>query len=215
MVTSSAPGAVAGSERTVRFAQRPRCRLLRQRLRGRLRERPRPGLRLGGQLPRSLGGHGPGDGVFSTPYDVAVDASGNVFVADTTNERIQVFDSAGNFIRKWGSRGVGEVSSTSRGNRRGRLGNVFVIDYENDNLQVFDSAGNFIRRWGATGPAKGGSMVRAESRSILPVASSSPTRQQPRPGLQVRRHVHPFMGRNGLRRHGPRPARWSYRGPRR
>ena len=39
---------------------------------------------------------------------IAVDSSGNVYVADysigfTDNDRIQKFDSDGNFITKWGS----------------------------------------------------------------------------------------------------------------
>ena len=36
---------------------------------------------------------------------VATDSSGNVYVADIDNNRIQKFDSNGNFITKWGSNG--------------------------------------------------------------------------------------------------------------
>jgi DNA-binding beta-propeller fold protein YncE len=44
-----------------------------------------------------------------TGMAVAVDGSGNVFVADTDNNRIQKFDSYGNFITKWGGEGTPEV----------------------------------------------------------------------------------------------------------
>lgn len=44
----------------------------------------------------------PGDqpGQFSTPHSIAVDAGGNVYVADRGNRRIQVFDGDGKFLRQ-------------------------------------------------------------------------------------------------------------------
>ena len=36
-------------------------------------------------------------GQFNTPHGIAIDAQGNVYVADTGNKRIQVFDGDGNF----------------------------------------------------------------------------------------------------------------------
>jgi DNA-binding beta-propeller fold protein YncE len=42
----------------------------------------------------------------SDPSSVAVDSSsGNVYVDGTSNHRVQKFDSTGNFITKWGSKG--------------------------------------------------------------------------------------------------------------
>ena len=54
------------------------------------------------------GSRGPGDGQFEQPWGVAVDSSGNVYVADKINHRIQKFDSSGNFLLKWGSEGTGD-----------------------------------------------------------------------------------------------------------
>ena len=54
-------------------------------------------------------GSGPlstGDGQFQYPYDIAVDSSDDVYVADNFNNRIQKFDSDGDFITKWGSTNV-------------------------------------------------------------------------------------------------------------
>jgi hypothetical protein len=44
----------------------------------------------------------PGDkpGQFNTPHSIAVDAQGNVYVADRGNRRIQVFDGDGKFLRQ-------------------------------------------------------------------------------------------------------------------
>ena len=61
-----------------------------------------------GNFSRTWGVHGSGDGEFDTPWDVAVDTSGNVYVADTINDRIQKFSSNGNFIGSWVSFGSGD-----------------------------------------------------------------------------------------------------------
>ena len=39
------------------------------------------------------------------PHSIDVDSSGNVYVADSGNSRIQKFTSDGKFITKWGSEG--------------------------------------------------------------------------------------------------------------
>ena len=56
------------------------------------------------------GKFGTGDGEFDRPRGIAVDSDGNVYVADSGNNRIQKFSSTGVFLDKWGERGndVGE-----------------------------------------------------------------------------------------------------------
>ncbi|MFZ0335471.1 MAG: peptidyl-alpha-hydroxyglycine alpha-amidating lyase family protein [Candidatus Acidiferrales bacterium] len=48
----------------------------------------------------SWGEPGTGPGQFNTPHSIAVDAQGNVYVADRGNRRIQVFDGDGKFLRQ-------------------------------------------------------------------------------------------------------------------
>jgi DNA-binding beta-propeller fold protein YncE len=50
-----------------------------------------------GKFIKSWGSRGSGQGQFNTPHGIAVDAQGNVYVADRSNRRIQVFDNDGNF----------------------------------------------------------------------------------------------------------------------
>jgi DNA-binding beta-propeller fold protein YncE len=53
-----------------------------------------------GNWVKSWGEPGRGPGQFNTPHSIAVDAGGNVYVADRGNRRIQVFDGDGNFLRQ-------------------------------------------------------------------------------------------------------------------
>ncbi len=63
----------------------------------------------GGEPPHFIlqwGSNGAGDGQFSGPHGIEVDTEGNVYVADTGNNRIQKFTSDGVFLIKWGSFGT-------------------------------------------------------------------------------------------------------------
>ncbi|MEZ5400729.1 MAG: peptidyl-alpha-hydroxyglycine alpha-amidating lyase family protein [Bryobacteraceae bacterium] len=54
-----------------------------------------------GVFIRQWGEKGKGDGQFDLVHDVVLDSKGRVYVADRTNERVQVFDAQGKFIAKW------------------------------------------------------------------------------------------------------------------
>ncbi len=53
-----------------------------------------------GHWLKSWGEPGDQPGQFNTPHSIAVDAQGNVYVADRGNRRIQVFDGEGKFLRQ-------------------------------------------------------------------------------------------------------------------
>ena len=55
-----------------------------------------------GMFLRSWGKPGGGDGEFTTPHAVALDARDRVLVADRENNRVQLFDRLGNFLEAWG-----------------------------------------------------------------------------------------------------------------
>jgi DNA-binding beta-propeller fold protein YncE len=71
------------------------------------------------------------------------------------NDRIQVFDSNGNFITMWGTSGTGDgqFKSPSGIAVDSSSGNVYVA--ENTRIQVFDSNSNFVLKWGSNGTEYG------------------------------------------------------------
>jgi DNA-binding beta-propeller fold protein YncE len=50
----------------------------------------------------AFGGSGTGGGQFSQPWHLGIDGSGRLYVADRSNNRVQVLDAAGNFIQTFG-----------------------------------------------------------------------------------------------------------------
>jgi predicted membrane-bound mannosyltransferase/DNA-binding beta-propeller fold protein YncE len=91
-----------------------------------------------GQFGQPLPGDSQSAGSFWGPRGIAVDNNGHVFVTDTGNKRIVVFDEEGNYITEFGSAGfdpgqfdepVGLAISPN--------GTVFVVDTWNQRIQGF------------------------------------------------------------------------------
>jgi DNA-binding beta-propeller fold protein YncE len=90
------------------------------------------------------------DGSFRFPTGIAIDKDGNVYVADSWNNRIQKFTSDGTFITKWGSTGSGDGEFRfPTGIAIDKDGNVYVADFSNNRIQKFTSNGTFITQVGS------------------------------------------------------------------
>jgi len=119
-----------------------------------------------GSFVRKWGSFGQGDGQFHYPCEVAVLARSQdrchptrdcVFVADTGNQRMQVFDTDGTFIRKWGAPGSGDgqflnISGVAVHPSQDL---VFISDYQGHRIQAFRGNGVFLFKWGSHGSADG------------------------------------------------------------
>ena len=98
----------------------------------------------GTELPagRVFGTAGNGPGQFAEPRGVAADASGNIYVADSKNSRIEVLDANGAFLRAFGTRGPGEGQLNEPcGVAVGGNGEVYVADTWNHRIARFGPAG--------------------------------------------------------------------------
>lgn len=100
------------------------------------------------------GSAGQGAGQFLGPKGLAVDADGNVYVADSQNHRIQVLDPEGVPIAQWGE----------QGSQPGQFqepwdvaispdGQVYVADTWNHRIQIFSRQGEYLGGWGSFGEA--------------------------------------------------------------
>ena len=98
-----------------------------------------------------------GDGAAATaallhiPRGVAVDGSGNVYIADTNNHRIRKVDSSGNIstVAGGGSSGLGDgaaataaLLSSPEGVAVDGSGNLYIADTRNQRIRKVDSSGN-------------------------------------------------------------------------
>ncbi len=92
----------------------------------------------------------PGD--FSRPTNAAVDQDGNLYVSDTFNDRVEVFDADGTFIREFGKAGDGPGYFTRpKGVAVDGDGHVWVADAMQDRVQVFTPEGRLLIWMGSHG----------------------------------------------------------------
>ena len=98
---------------------------------------------------RVFGGPGSGTGQLAEPRGLATDARGNVYVADTKNHRVQVFDGTGKLLRGFGSHGSGDGQLNEPcGLAVDENGDVWVADTWNARIVRFSADGQFRGSFG-------------------------------------------------------------------
>ncbi len=113
------------------------------------------------QLIRKIGKEGtkhtsrvPGE--FAKPTYCAVDQDGNLYVSDTWNDRIEIFDADGNFIRTFGKAGDGPgYFARPKGIAIDSDGHVWVADAMQDRVQVYTPEGRLLIWMGGHGQLPG------------------------------------------------------------
>ncbi len=101
------------------------------------------------------GSAGTGDGQFGWAYGIAADASGNIYVADSGNHRIQKFSSTGAFMGRWGTWGTGDATFKDPEGVATDSTYFYATDGNNHRVQKFASGGQFLAKWGVFGSGNG------------------------------------------------------------
>jgi DNA-binding beta-propeller fold protein YncE len=97
---------------------------------------------------------GKDNGQFIFPRGLAVDNAGNIYVADTNNDRLQKFSPTGVFLSIMGKRGSGPGQFLEPGGIAvDSGGNIFVADVSNHRVQKLKPDGSFLAEW--KGPEPG------------------------------------------------------------
>ena len=109
-----------------------------------------------GELAFDIGHRGTGEGEFNLPKDVAIGPDGRVYVVDSSNFRVQVFEADGTYVHTFGSIGVrpGQFSRP-KGVATDPDGNVYVTDAAFGNFQIFNPAGQLLLFIGSRSTSSG------------------------------------------------------------
>jgi sugar lactone lactonase YvrE len=149
----------------------------------------------------SFASHGSGEHQLSEPSDLAVDASGNVWVADTENSRLEEFGPEGKFIRTVGSSGTGQGQFEGiYGVAISPNGNVWTSNCDDGHIEEFSSEGKFIKEFGSRGSGNGqfycpeGLAVNAEGLLFVADRGNNRIVELTESGLVIQNFVNPAEG---------------------
>ena len=113
-----------------------------------------------------IGSYGKGRSEFAAPFDVKFDTAGHMYVAEFDNNRVQVMDKNGQYIRMLGQKGLCKPSGLHIVDKY-----VYVSDYRGDRIVVYETSGQFVTSFGGRGHNKGKFGFHMESLLVLMVIS--------------------------------------------
>ena len=92
-----------------------------------------------GEVITTIGGVGKDAGAFSRPTHLTVDESGNLYVVDSLNFRIQMFDVDGEYVKELGYYETGPGGlARPKGIDIDRAGHLYSVDAAFDLIQIYD-----------------------------------------------------------------------------
>ncbi|HEX4436006.1 MAG TPA: RHS repeat-associated core domain-containing protein [Solirubrobacteraceae bacterium] len=93
-----------------------------------------------------FGSSGPKGGQLAKPAAIAREASGNLWVADTENNRVEEYSASGTFVQAIGTLGTGNGQlKAPEGVAVDNEGHVLVADTGNNRIQEFTTTGTYIQ----------------------------------------------------------------------
>ena len=99
----------------------------------------------------SIGSRGSGRGEFVGPRDVAFDTTGNMYIVEYGNDRVQVMDSSGQFIRMFGQEGEGKLRRPAALH----IADKYVYVSDSTRIAVYETSGQYVTSFGRHGEGEG------------------------------------------------------------
>jgi hypothetical protein len=92
-----------------------------------------------GKMIQEIGGMGRKEGQFFKPSYITLDKEGNLYVTDSFNFRVQMFNQEGKFVKAFGCHGDNfGCFSRPKGLVRDDANLLYVVDAAFENIQIFD-----------------------------------------------------------------------------
>lgn len=127
-----------------------------------------------GTMTGEFGSLGSGDGQLKEPHGVATNASGDVYVADTKNNRVQEFSASGEYLALLGASGSEtEKLSAPVGVAVASNGDVYAVSSECDCVKEYGSKGEYVRDFTAGDVARPAGIAFSAKNSSLYVVGES------------------------------------------
>ena len=101
-------------------------------------------------------GPGTGDDQFKVPVCMAFDAHDNLYVTDEVLNEVKVFDSQGNFVKRWGTDvdNLGSLQGPA-GIAHGSDGTTYVVEQYANRVSRLTANGELVQVWGEKGTGEG------------------------------------------------------------
>jgi RHS repeat-associated protein len=107
-------------------------------------------------LSKTIGSKGSGEDEFVEPQGIAIGAEGDVYVADTGNNRVEELSAAGKYVGVFGKEGSGNGQlKAPDGIATDSAGDVWVADSANNRIEAFSKIGTFLQTFGKEGTSEG------------------------------------------------------------
>jgi DNA-binding beta-propeller fold protein YncE len=109
-----------------------------------------------GQSIGKFGERGSQPGQFNFPTNIALDHKGNIYVTDSMNFRVEIFNPEYKFLRTFGTQGnrFGQFLMP-KGIALDSNDNIYVVDADFDNFQIFDQQLHLLMFLGGMGQSPG------------------------------------------------------------
>jgi DNA-binding beta-propeller fold protein YncE len=109
-----------------------------------------------GTLLFQFGKKGAGNGDFNYPTHIFIGRNNKIYITDSLNFRIQLFDLEGKFLSSFGRLGDARGNlAKPKGVAVDSEGHIYVADSEFDNVQIFNNTGQLLLVFGETGRGHG------------------------------------------------------------